>query len=92
MGEKNSFRFELDRTLTGMGYEHYNLDQVNQYLDISKVSANLAVRLLKKFSLESIDIFSNEVIVQFISDSNGLNISKTVEDIANEISNFPTFY
>lgn len=90
--ERSIFRFELDRSLSGMGYERYSFDQLDQYLNISKVSANLAVRLLQKFPLKSVDIFSNEVIVEFISQRSGLNIDENVEGIANDISNFPTVY
>ncbi len=71
-------RFELNRSLTGMGHERYRVGD-----DVSGVRPpdELARRLLATGDVEGVHVFSNVVTVDLAKGSNGDGLLGIVEDL-----------
>ena len=71
-------RFEANRSLTGMGHEHYaSLDQA-----VGPGSApTLARRLLQTGQVDSVHVFSNIVTVDLRKGFTGDSLSPIIEDL-----------
>ena len=72
------FRFELNRSLTGMGHEYYESPPADVYVRPPDV---LARRLFEKFEIDSIHVHSNIVTLELSKGAFGSGIKEFIEEL-----------
>ena len=72
------FRFELNRSLTGMGHEYYESPPEEVY---DRPPDVLARRLFEKFEIDSIHVHSNVVTLELSKGAFGSGIKEFIEEL-----------